>query len=319
MTSRGVGGVVVMPLKRETRMAETSDELMDALNPPVAMVFGGGASLGAVQVGMVRALLDAGVRPDMIVGTSVGALNGSYLACDFSHAQVDRLADIWRGITREDVFPGASMWRAAKMLIGGDRYLSDRDGIERLTRRHLPERHDELNIETTVMASDLVTGEKVTLAEGDLRRHVQISASIPFIFEPIEHEGRILVDGGVTSNVPVVPATQLGARSLIVLDPGYPCALDSAPADLLGFSLHIVTLMIRHQSHGALHFLEDESQVVYLPPPCPVDVPPHDFSQTSHLIEKGHERAEAFLNDLDVDGAGVYGHPHFHGSAVELY
>lgn len=295
-------------------MTETSG-LMEALTPPVALVFGGGASLGAVQIGMTRALLDAGVRPDMIVGTSVGALNGSYLARDFSHEQVDRLTDIWRGISREDVFPGATMWRAAKMLLGGDRYLASRDGISGLIRRHLPDSHTDLEVETTVLASDLVSGEKVLLGDGDLRRHVEISASIPFIFEPIEYEGRTLVDGGVTSNVPILPATQLGANSMIVLDPGYPCALKSAPMDLLGFSLHIVTLMIRHQSHGALHFLEDESQVVYLPPPCPLEVPPHDFSQTDDLIRNGREQAEAFLKELRVDGPGIYGHPHFHGAS----
>lgn len=299
-------------------MNQTNPNWIDGLEPPVALVFGGGASLGASQVGMVRALMEAGVRPDLIVGTSVGALNGSFLARQFDSDQVDKLEAIWREITRDRVFPGVSLFRLVRMLTGGERYLASNKGIRRLVDQYLPETHRELEIPTTTVASDLVNGEKVSLDEGDLRTHVTISASIPFIFEPVEHEGRTLVDGGVTANVPVLPARQAGANSMVVLDPGYPCALDDIATDLLGFSLHIVTLMIRHQSYGVLHFLSDDCPVVYIPPPCPIDVAPHEFDRAGELIDAGYRHASEFLEDLSVDGPGIYGHPHFHGDELEV-
>jgi NTE family protein len=299
-------------------MEQPKPSWIDQLERPLALVFGGGASLGASQVGMARALVEAGVEPDLIVGTSVGALNGSFLARQFDAPQIDELEGIWHGLTREAVFPGVTITRAIRMLTGGVRHLASKQGLEGLVETYLPETHAELAIPTTVIASDLVSGEKVPLSEGDLRRNVTTSASIPFVFEPVDDGERSLVDGGVTSNVPVLPARQAGANSLIVLDPGYPCALDTVPSDLLGFSLHIVTLMIRHQSHGALHFLADDSPIVYIPPPCPVDVAPHEFDRTDDLIEAGYHRAVEFLRGLTIDGPGVYGHPHFHGDEAEI-
>jgi predicted acylesterase/phospholipase RssA len=98
--------------------SEASAEWIEQLEPPVALVMGGGASLGASQVGMARALIDRGFEPDMLVGTSVGALNGSFLARAFDHEQVDRLEAIWRGLTREDVFPGVNLVRVIRVLPG---------------------------------------------------------------------------------------------------------------------------------------------------------------------------------------------------------
>lgn len=289
---------------------------LERLERPIGLVFGGGASLGASQVGMARALVEIGFVPDIIVGTSVGALNGSFLARQFDASQIEKLEGIWHEITRDDVFPGVSVMRAIRLLTGGVRHLASKKGIRKLVADHLPPTHDALAIPTTVVASDVLSGQKVSMTEGDLRKNVATSASIPFIFEPVEDGDRTLVDGGVTSNVPVLPARQVGAESLIVLDPGYPCALESVPTDLLGFSLHIVTLMIRHQSHGALYFLADDCQIVYIPPPCPVEVAPHEFHRTGELIEAGYRHATDFLRDLRLDGPGVYGHPHFHDEEV---
>ncbi len=291
---------------------------INKLERPIGFVFAGGASLGAAQVGMARALVEAGIEPDMIVGTSVGALNGSFLAQGFSASKVEELESVWHGLTRETVFPGISLMRAIRWVAGGTHHLASKEGIERLAESYLPRSHAELSVPTTVVASDLVSGDKVLLSDGDLRKNVVTSASIPFVFEPATDDGRMLVDGGVTSNVPVVPARQSGAKSLIVLDPGYPCALDQVPDDLLGFSMHILTLMIRHQSYGALHFLAEDSPIVYLPPPCPVDVPPHEFHRTDELIEAGYNHAVEFLDGLSIDGPGIYGHPHYHGEAAEF-
>ncbi len=299
-------------------MSTSKPTWLEHLEPPIAVVFGGGASLGALQVGMARALVEAGVEPDSIVGTSVGALNGSFLARRFDGSQIERLESIWQDITRDDIFPGTGLFRTFRMLTGGELSLASHDGIRRLVDDYLPETHGELAIPTTVAASDLLSGEKVPLASGDLRANVVASASIPLVFEPVEIDGRTLIDGGVTSNVPVLPARKLGANSMIVLDPGYPCSLDHVPSELVGAALHLVTLMIRHQSHGVLHFLADDCRVVYIPPPCPIDVAPHDFSHSEELVESGYRQASDFLGDLEIGGPGIYGHPHFHDEALSF-
>lgn len=298
-------------------MTKPESEWLDALERPLALVFGGGASLGAIQVGMLRALLEHGVVPDLIIGTSVGALNAAFMAQRFDGEQLDRLEEIWRGVSREDIFPGVNWLGLARMVSGHRRYLASSRGLRNLVDEHLPASHAELSVPTTVMASDVLSGEKILLNEGNLREHVVISSSIPLIFEPVDHHGRTLVDGGVVANVPVLPASQLGAKSMIVLDPGYPCALKSIPADLLGFSLHLVTMMIRQQAHGALHFMADDSQVVYLPPPCPLAVSPHDFSRTDELVDAGYQNSVDFLKTLSISGPGIYGHAHFHDETVD--
>jgi len=293
-------------------MTNPGTEWLEDLERPLAFVLGGGASLGASQVGMARALLQNGLRPDLLVGTSVGAINAAYLAEDCSTEQVDRLEAIWNSVTADDIFPGAGFWRAARMLTGGRESLASNQGLRDLIDGHLPASHDDLELPVAVIGTDVLRGEKVVFQEGDLREHVLISASIPIIFEPIEHGGRLMVDGGVCSNVPLLPAHQLGANSMVVLDPGHACSLETVPGGLLGRSLHLMTLMLRHQSQSTLPFLERESQILYLPPPCPVDVPPHDFSETERLIDSCHETASKFLSELELDGAGVYGHPHDH-------
>lgn len=294
-------------------------EALTSLPEPVALVLAGGASLGAIQVGMLRALLERGFEPDMIVGTSVGAINGAYMAREFSSAQLEGLEQIWRGITTDDVFPRRGMLDLAGSFLGGEgRHVASPKGLRAIVGEHLPESHDALSIPTTLIASDVLTGEKVLLGEGDLRTHVVTSAAIPGVFPPVELGGRVLVDGGVVANVPVLPARHLEAKSMVVLDPGYPCALAETPRSTLGYALHIITLMIRHQSFGVLHFLEDDSVVVYVPPPCPIEVPPHDFSATDELIAKGYGGADGFLDDLLVDGFGIYGHPHFHGLEADI-
>ena len=286
---------------------------LDNLPRPTAFVLAGGASLGAVQLGMLRAVLECGIEPDFLVGTSVGAINATYLAQSVDERRLDKLAEIWSTLDSEDVFPRLG-WRSVFNLVtrGGPPALASQEGIRSLLRAHAPRRHADLETPVAVVATDLLQGDKVVFEEGDLHEHVLASTAIPGVFSPVEVDGRALVDGGVVANVPVLPARALGAESMVVLDPGYPCDLDEAPSGALGYAMYIVTLMLRHQSHGALHFLGDDTTVLYPPPPCPLSVAPHRFDDTDALIDKGYETARLFFEDLTVDEVGVYGHPHFH-------
>lgn len=188
---------------------------------PIAFVLSGGSSLGALQVGMLEALLEAGLRPDLLVGTSVGALNAAYVAGGFTPARLSRLASVWRSLRTRDVFAGLGFWSALAALAGAGP-LASPSGLRALVEAHLPPAHADLAIPCAVVATDLVAGGPAVLTEGDLRRNVLASAAIPGVFPPVASGGQLLVDGGVVAHVPILPARDLGARTLVVLDAGFP-------------------------------------------------------------------------------------------------
>ena len=278
---------------------------------PVAFVLSGGSSLGAVQVGMLQAIQERGIVPNLLVGTSVGALNAAYIGQGFTRARLAHLAAIWAGLRTSHVF-GRPGWRSLVRMVWRGGPLASVAGLRTLIDTHLPPSHTALTIQTTVVAADLLTGEAVMLSEGDLRRHVQASAAIPGIFPPVPVGDHLLVDGGLAAHVPLLPATKLGARTLVVFDAGYPCMLSSLPRGAIGYTLHLITLMLRHQSLGVLSLLGQNHTVLYLPAPCPLNVPLHDFTRSTELIDAGYQVARAFLASLHVTGPGIYGHPHVH-------
>ena len=188
---------------------------------PVAFVFSGGSGLGAVQVGMLRAAHEAGMKPDFLVGTSAGALNAAFIASGLTSARIDELAGIWAGIKTKDVFPGLHLWSPLRALLGAGTLASPM-GLKAIIDRHLPETHAELAIPTAVIASDLATGSAVAFRDGDLRRQILASAAIPGVFPAVDVEGRMFIDGGVSSHVPLLPARDLGARTMVVFDTGFP-------------------------------------------------------------------------------------------------
>src|SRR5829696_1404744 len=137
--------------------------------PAVAFVLSGGASLGAIQVGMLRALYEREITPDLIAGTSAGALNGAYIASrPQASATADRLARIWRELRRGQVFPVNPLTGLLGFL-GVRDHLVPESGLERLIERHVECRElEELPIPVHVVAVDVVTGQELRLSHGPL-------------------------------------------------------------------------------------------------------------------------------------------------------
>jgi len=188
---------------------------------PVALVLSGGSSLGALHVGMLRAVLEAGIQPDLLVGTSVGAINAAFIGRGFTAQRVSELAELWRSMKTRDVFPGLGAWSTLRALLGSGT-LASPSGVKRIIERYIAPSHADLSIPTAVVASDLASGEAVALKEGDLRRNLLASTAIPGVFPPVTIDGKTLVDGGVAAHAPLMPAKELGAASMVVLDTGYP-------------------------------------------------------------------------------------------------
>jgi NTE family protein len=261
-----------------------------------AFVLSGGGSLGAVQVGMLAALQERAITPDLIVGSSVGAINGAWIATHPGTAGIADLAEMWRGIRRGDVFPMRPL-TALAALAGRASHLVSPASLERLLRRHLGEgRIESAAIPLHLVATDVTTGQAVLLSSGDLVQGVLASAAIPGVFPPVRIEGHELIDGGVVDHAPIAHAVRLGATSVYLLPTGYACALDHAPRGALAMALHAVSLLIEQQLMRDIERYEPSCELHVLPPLCPLDVQPSDFSRTAELIRRGHTETAQWLD-----------------------
>ncbi len=278
------------------------------LPAPIGFVLSGGASLGSVQVGMLRALDEAGVRPDFVVGTSVGALNGAIIAAHPDDA-VDRLTETWLEMQRSDVFPGnllGSIWRLGRTRT----HAIGTEGLQRVAARALQaDTFADLQIPLGVVAVDLTVGRTRVLDSGPLVPALLASSAIPGIFPPVSMDGHLLVDGAMLADIALPQARDFHeVGTLVVLD----CMVPPPPGDPRSVADVLAAtskLQFRAQLQVAVDHVEHEVPVLSMPAPSARRVSPFDFSQTQQLIEESHRAGEAFLSTLTVAGPALYGDP----------
>ncbi len=248
-----------------------------------AFVLSGGAALGSIQVGMAAALAEADISPDIVVGSSVGALNGAWLA---SGRPVDGLADVWRGIKRQDLFPVRPFTSVLGLLGRGDHLVPD-SGLKRLLNKYFRgQRLESGPIPLTVIATEVASGSEVALAEGPLVPAVMASAALPGIFPIVDIDGRQLFDGGVANNTPITRAIEAGADEVWVLSTGYSCGLIQPPKGALALAMHSAGLLVQQRLVLETVRRNYPVPVHLIPPPCPIDVSPIDFSQSDDLMQR---------------------------------
>jgi NTE family protein len=260
-----------------------------------AFVVSGGGSLGAVQAGMLLSLAEAGIAPDFIVGTSVGAMNGGWVASRPDVAGIGALADVWRSLSRRDVFP-THLAVGLLGFLGQRRNLAPDTGLRRLLTRHLGfTRLEDAPIPLHVVATDLLSGQDVLLSSGDAVDAIAASAAIPAVLPPVKINGRDLMDGGVVNNTPLSHAVALGADLVYVLPTGYACALRESPKGAMAMALHALTLAINQRLAVDVTRFEGIVDVRVVPPLCPVRVSPMDFSHSALLIEQSYRVTRRWL------------------------
>ena len=262
-----------------------------------AFVLSGGGSLGAVQVGMLRALAERGITPDLLVGTSAGALNAAFVAGHgTSPASLDLLAATWVALRRDDVFP----LRAPRMMLalaGARDALCADTGLARLVRRHvgfalLEDAPTPVHLVTT----DLLTGEEVLLSEGDAVSAVLASSAIPAVLPPVARDGRTLVDGGLADNAAISQAAALGAERIVVLPTGYACALSEPPTRPLGVAVQALSLLVQRRLITDVALYAGQVDLVVLPPLCPLRIAATDLRHAEELIRRAHASAATWLD-----------------------
>jgi NTE family protein len=274
-----------------------------------AFVLSGGASLGAIQAGMLRTVYERGVRPDLIVGTSVGAVNGAFIA---SRPQAPRtareLAGIWRGIGRGDVFPLNPVTGFLGFFGARDHLVPD-SGLRALLEEHLEfERLQESPIELHVIATDVLSGAEERLSRGNACEAVMASAAIPGVFAPVMWNDRELVDGGVANNAPISHALEMGSTTIYVFPTGTACDLDEPPRGALGMLLHSMNLLVMRRLLVEIELFRDRAKLIVLPPPCPLRVSAMDFGHADELIRDGYASAAEHL-DAIASGCAVAAAP----------
>ena len=255
--------------------------------PRTAFVLSGGASLGAIQVGMLRALYERGITPDLLVGTSAGALNAAFVASrPQTVATAEELAGVWRAVHRDDVFP-----IDARTLIGGltnhrDHLVSDR-GLRRLARRHMQVvRLEDAAIPLHLVAFDVLSGEEVRLSEGPALEALLAATAIPGVLPPVPRGDRLLVDGGVVDNTPISHAVELGAERIYVLATADPLerGIPAPPRGALDAALHAFTVLVGARLEVDLARYSTEAELIVLPAVNRHHVQPTDFDHASRLI-----------------------------------
>lgn len=265
-----------------------------------AFVLTGGGSLGAAQAGMLAALAGAGLRPDLIVGVSAGAINAAFYAHDPTAATAERMAGLWASMTTRGAL-GLS-WRSLLGVVGLTDHVASPVGLRRLLEREL--RYGsfaEAAVPLHVVCADALTGEDVTLSAGPVAEAVIASAAIPGIFPAVRLGERRLVDGAVASCTPIATAVRLGAERLIVLPAGFACALARPPSRALGRAMHAITLLGARQLRSDFERYSTAAPIHVVPPLCPIDSSAYDYSRGAELARRALQATEAWIRAGGLD------------------
>ncbi len=268
-----------------------------------AFVLSGGGSLGAVQVGMLRALFEHGVRPDFLIGTSVGAVNAAWVSDRPDADGALELGAIWLSLRRRDVFP-LSPLTGARGLIGRSNYLIPNDNLRSLLEQHLPFRRlEDASVPVHVVATELKSGRAAILTSGPAIPALLASCAIPGVFPPVTIGRHDYVDGGVANHTPVTVAIELGASRIYVLPVGYPW-LNREPKNALGMALHALARIVEQKLDAEVAANRGLADIHVLPALDMADVSPADFGHTQELIDWGYRAGRRYLAAAQ-NGRGV--------------
>jgi NTE family protein len=261
-----------------------------------AFVFSGGASLGACQAGMLEALFERRIRPDLLVGTSVGAINAAFVASRPPSVQTAReLQRIWRGLKRGQVFP-ANPITASLGLLGLRDHSVSAASLRRVLVRYLAvDRLEHTDVPLHVVTTDFISGEEVLLTTGPALDALLASAAIPGVFPPIPWESRVLVDGGIVNNTPISHAVALGADRIIVLPALGAAPLRSAPRGVLAAGVAAVSRALMYRLVDDLARYRHDAELVVLPAPAVGTIMPTDFGHAEELVGDGLRRGREVL------------------------
>ncbi|HLK73209.1 MAG TPA: patatin-like phospholipase family protein [Streptosporangiaceae bacterium] len=270
----------------------------------VAFVLGGGGLLGAHEVGMLRALAEAGVRPDLVVGTSIGAINGAFVAADPQGAAA-RLARMWQGEELRLAF-SEKLWGRAVRLVRSGTHLHSFEPLARLLSAALPgPDFADLKLPFQCVAAGIESASARWFASGPVVPAVMASCAVPGLLPPVEIDGAHYFDGGLVDSIPVGRAVALGASTVYVLQVGRiesPLSVPSRPWEV---GLVAFEIARRHRFHEEMSSLPSEVRVHVLPTGGSDRLPSgmaqfryRDKNRVGQGIERAYAASASYLSAL---------------------
>jgi NTE family protein len=265
-----------------------------------AFVLGGGGLLGAHEVGMLRALSEAGIRPDLVLGTSVGAINGAFVAADPARA-VWRLDQLWQGEELRLAF-SENVWGRTVRLVRSGTHLHSLEPLRRLLSDALPgEDFADLEVPFQCVAASIETASARWFSSGPVVPAVMASCAVPGLLPPVEVDGGHYFDGGLVDSIPVGRAVALGASTVYVLQVGRiesPLEVPTRPWEV---GLVAFEIARRHRFHEEMSALPEGVRVHLLPtggerlPPGLPQFRYRDRARVGQSIERAYLATASYL------------------------
>lgn len=273
-----------------------------------AFVFGGGGVLGACQAGMARALLERGVRPDLVVGTSIGAINGVAVAADPSVDGAERLVEMWARLGADDVLGGTFVGRLTRLVRHGT-HLHANDALRELLQATLPvSRIEDLAVPFQCVAANIERAEEHWFSTGPVVPAVLASAALPGVLPPVRIDGEHYFDGGLVNSIPIARAVACGATVIYVLHVGRIEQRLAPPR--LPWEVGFVAFEIarRHRFHSDLRAVPDHVTVHVLPTARePQRTSPwtnlryRDMSRIGDRVERAYDATLDYLDNTHLN------------------
>ncbi len=251
--------------------------------PRVALVLGGGAARGFAHIGVIRALEQEKIPVDMVVGTSVGSLIGALYASGRNSFELE-----WTAFTleKDDIFDYGLMGAFTGMgVVKGDK-------LEAFVHAKVPQPDIEnLRLPFAAVATDLNRGQRVVLDHGSVARAVHASSAIPGVFQPVQYQGKLLVDGGVMENIPISVAREKGADIVIAVDISENVTNFNI-SNLVDVTMQAVNIMF---DQNVKHQIKTADVVIA---PAVGDVAMLDFTQKKRCMQAGIDAAETAMPEI---------------------
>jgi len=273
--------------------------LLDAFRRrKIAFVLSGGGNLGATQVGMLRALTERDIRPDLVLGASVGALNGAAYAADPTLGGVRRLEDLWLDLEDDDVMPGSWLPASLQLARRGESIHSNA-GLRKVIDNALTAAtFEELQVPFECVTTAVEPAEETWFHRGPLKEPILASAALPAVYPLVEIDGIRYMDGAVVNDVPVTRAVELGARTIYILHVGTldrPWLDPKRPFDVIVQAYWIAR---RHRYKEDLAALPRRVQAIILPVGSPPPLKYNDFTRSQELITQAYGATAAHLDAI---------------------
>lgn len=265
-----------------------------------AFVLSGGGNLGALQVGMLRALLEHGVRPDLLLGCSVGAINGAGFADDPTPSGVAHMEKVWRELVGQNLLPSGWLPNAVALARRGAS-IHDHAGLKSMTEDSLrSETFEDLQVPFQCVATDVSAVREAWFSSGPLVPAILASAALPAVYPAVEIDGVRYLDGGIVDDVPVSRAVELGATTIYVLQVGSFTRPRPEPRRPLDVAIQSYWVARHHRFKRDLAAMPADVEVHLLPAGETPKMRFNDFTQTGALIDMAYEASSGYLDGRDA-------------------